>query len=164
MPDYDSRDRAKPKPLLAGSDAPLPKRVGERVGKPAFAGVGDFDWVETIGLSNPQLAPAAKLVGEYLPIAEAMLESILDSEAAGPEVFGEWWDDVKESWPAFIATLLGMAGAELLADAMIASGNPAIQLAGIILQAVVLAFAVIAVAVEFSAVIDLSKQWIALCM
>lgn len=43
------------------------------------------------------------------------------------------------TWPAFLVTVLGMPGVDVISDVMIASGNPAIQLAGLILQAVRLA-------------------------
>jgi hypothetical protein len=96
-------------------------------------------------------------------VAKDIIASVYWSPTHAPEVFGEWWEDVKEDWPAIVGTLVGFLAAEVLAAVLLASPHPAAQLAGAAIQAALLALVAFAAGLQVMKLIGAVMSWLTLC-
>lgn len=130
-------------------------------------GVDDI-LVETAG--DALLGPAGHvLAGDWYrssgakQLAHDIALSIDWSGRFAAEVFGEAWAQVEEHWQEIVATTLGFIAVEALAAVLVASPHPAARMAGLALQAALLAVFVLGAFEELVIGIGALVEWLGLC-
>jgi len=123
------------------------------------------------GIGNATLGPAGGMAADTWygqsgakQLAGDIVLSIQVSERFAPAVFRRQWEQLEEHWPTIVATALGFIGAEVLAAVFLASGNPALEIAGAALEFALLAYFVYCTAEDICHAAQAIAAWLSACV
>jgi hypothetical protein len=145
---------------------------GGRPSEPAHNHAARAHWLDTLigGAADIAVPGSRKIALDAVArsgikqIADDLVASIRESDKhSGPVLkahFGDEWEAIKANWPVFVATLVGLLAAEVLAAALIASPHGAARMAGVLLQMAILAFVVGTTVVDIVRVVGAILRWL----